>query len=239
MVNTVAFPSLEWVMNNTDFVNHVQKAGTDASSHLPDGYEHTLHAGYAAQHSILVSLLSSNESAAFELMSTSWGQLSVSNMQPFSRGVVQAVSRSIFNNTPPMIDPRYCSHPLDCDVLAIGLRFNVRLIQTPTMAKLMPVAQAGFGPEDMHNETALNEALRGQIKTEFHPSGTTAMLPRNKGGVVDPSLRVYGTKNLRVVDAGVMPLIPGAHIQAAIYAIAEKVRCHPGTVVLTTARDGC
>lgn len=228
MVNTVAFPALEWVMNDTDFARHVRRASTNASSHLPDSYDYTLRAGYAAQQSILTSLLSSNESAAFELMSTSWGQLSVRNMQPFSRGVVRAVSRSIFNNTPPMIDPRYCSHPLDCDVIAIGLRFNARLIQTPAMATLMPVAQAGFGPDDVHNETALNEALRGQIKTEFHPSGTTAMLPKNKGGVVDPSLRVYGTKNLRVVDAGVMPLIPGAHIQAAIYAIAEKVGGHPG-----------
>jgi choline dehydrogenase-like flavoprotein len=67
------------------------------------------------------------------------------------------------------------------------------------------------------------ETLKTMVHTEFHPSGTAAMMPRRAGGVVDTSLRVYGTRNLRVVDASIMPLIPGGHIQAVIYAIAEKV----------------
>ncbi|KAI1881318.1 hypothetical protein JX265_000144 [Neoarthrinium moseri] len=222
MVDVVAFPALKWLLNDTEFASHVAKAKSNDTLHLPDGYDDSLIEGYMDQLSVLLPLLSDNGSAVYELMSTSWGQLSVSNMQPFSRGIVQAASPCIFRNTPPIIDPRYCSHPLDCDIVALGLRLNSRLIQTPSMAALKPVPQVGFGPDEVSNATALDDALRAQIKTEFHPSGTTAMLPRGKGGVVDPSLRVYGTKNLRVVDAGVMPLIPGAHIQAAIYAIAEK-----------------
>lgn len=50
------------------------------------------------------------------------------------------------------------------------------------------------------------------------------MLPLSLGGVVDTHLRVYGTKNLRVVDAGIVPLVPASHMQSPIYAIAEKVR---------------
>jgi choline dehydrogenase-like flavoprotein len=34
----------------------------------------------------------------------------------------------------------------------------------------------------------------------YHPIGTAAMLPRSDGGVVDSSLKVYGTSNLRVVS---------------------------------------
>lgn len=49
------------------------------------------------------------------------------------------------------------------------------------------------------------------------------MVPREIGGVVDHSLRVYGTKNLRVVDASVIPLQLGATPMSTIYAIAEKV----------------
>ncbi|KAK4448141.1 putative GMC oxidoreductase [Podospora aff. communis PSN243] len=72
------------------------------------------------------------------------------------------------------------------------------------------------------NESALLEAIHQNLATEFHPCGTTAMLPFELGGVVDSHLVVYGTDNLRVVDAGIMPIIPAAHLQAAVYAVAEK-----------------
>lgn len=48
------------------------------------------------------------------------------------------------------------------------------------------------------------------------------MLPRALGGVMDSELRVYGVQGLRIVDASVMPMIPAAHLQSTIYAIAER-----------------
>jgi len=48
------------------------------------------------------------------------------------------------------------------------------------------------------------------------------MLPLRDGGVVDPELRVYGTRNLRVVNASVIPVLISAHIQTAVYGIAER-----------------
>jgi len=48
------------------------------------------------------------------------------------------------------------------------------------------------------------------------------MLPLELGGVVDSELKVYGTRGLRIVDAGIMPMEPAAHLQATVYAVAEK-----------------
>jgi choline dehydrogenase-like flavoprotein len=48
------------------------------------------------------------------------------------------------------------------------------------------------------------------------------MMPRERGGVVDAELRVYGTRNVRVVDASVMPFTTRANTMAAVYGIAEK-----------------
>ena len=59
--------------------------------------------------------------------------------------------------------------------------------------------------------------------TQFHPCGTAAMAPKRLGGVVDPQLKVYGTSNVRVIDASIFPMTIGATIQATVYAVAEKV----------------
>jgi choline dehydrogenase-like flavoprotein len=49
------------------------------------------------------------------------------------------------------------------------------------------------------------------------------MAEKSLGGVVDNSLVVYGTSNLRVVDASIIPMSLAAHTQATVYAIGEKV----------------
>ncbi|KAI0757746.1 GMC oxidoreductase [Daedaleopsis nitida] len=64
--------------------------------------------------------------------------------------------------------------------------------------------------------------LQKYLTTVHHTSSTCSMLPRDKGGVVDPQLRVYGTQRLRVVDLSVVPLIPSAHTQSIVYAVAEQ-----------------
>ena len=39
---------------------------------------------------------------------------------------------------------------------------------------------------------------------------------------VDPECRVIGLESLRVVDASVMPSLPGANTNATVLAIAER-----------------
>jgi choline dehydrogenase-like flavoprotein len=49
------------------------------------------------------------------------------------------------------------------------------------------------------------------------------MMPLEMGGVVSPDLRVHGIERLSVVDASIMPLAPATHLDATVYAVAEKV----------------
>ena len=72
------------------------------------------------------------------------------------------------------------------------------------------------------DESQIENFVRGGVDTENHHAGTAAMLPQELGGVVDSQLRVYGVNGLRIVDASVMPMIPAAHLQDTVYAIAER-----------------
>ncbi|CAA9966054.1 GMC oxidoreductase [Pyrenophora teres f. maculata] len=58
--------------------------------------------------------------------------------------------------------------------------------------------------------------------TYAHSSGACTLMPEELGGCVNPQLRVYGVKRLRVMDTSTLPLIPEAHLQATMYAVAEK-----------------
>ncbi len=55
----------------------------------------------------------------------------------------------------------------------------------------------------------------------MHPVGTCA-IGAGENAVVDPQLRVIGVDGLRVVDASVMPTVPGANTNATTIMIGEK-----------------
>ncbi|KAF5975699.1 alcohol oxidase [Fusarium coicis] len=135
----------------------------------------------------------------------------------FSRGTVRPSPSSIFDL--PKLDPRYCSDPIDCEIIVLGLQMNAKLIQTDAMGELMPKAESAFDTTD--HETLMKHVME-KITAERHPSGTAAMMPLELGGVVDPELKVRGTCKLRIAHASIMPLVPSAHLQASVYTIAEK-----------------
>jgi choline dehydrogenase-like flavoprotein len=66
------------------------------------------------------------------------------------------------------------------------------------------------------------EICQELVASMYHVSWTCAMMPREDGGVVDPNLQVYGTTNLRIVDASIFPLETRGSTQATLYAVAEK-----------------
>jgi choline dehydrogenase len=67
----------------------------------------------------------------------------------------------------------------------------------------------------------LDDFIRNNLKITQHPTGTCRM-GEDPGAVVDSELRVKGIAGLRVVDASVMPSVPGANINAAVIMVAER-----------------
>jgi choline dehydrogenase len=223
LVSAIAFPPLNVFPPWQEMIANA--SGRASNKSLPLDTDRAVRLGYAAQRALQIVLLQRSSVGAFEIMSGTNGVLTVANIKPLSRGTVRPASPNIFDSG-PLIDPRYCADPYDCRVLLEALRFNDRLIQTAQMQALKPSPAAPFvqpwitAPE---NETDVMHEVKQRLATEFHPCGTAAMMPRQLGGVVDPQLRVWGTENVRVVDASIFPIIPSAHIQATVYAVAEKV----------------
>jgi choline dehydrogenase len=217
-ITTVGFPSLMQITNGSYTSDAIALASLDdASSYLPTGLPSSIRAGYSAQLRLLLQSLGLPWVPGHEILNDNSGNLDLALMRPLSRGTVHAASSDPF--TQPSIDPNWLAHPLDFVIMLRALEFNQRLLLTPQLAALQP----SFTHVPVNAPPSqLESILRAGIGTEYHYSGTAAMMPRALGGVVDANLTVYGTANLRVVDSSVFPIIPGAHLQAVVYAVAEK-----------------
>ena len=176
--------------------------------------------GYSVQYALLTQSLSSPFTAMLEFAFDD-SILLPGLQQPFSRGCVHIRSTSPFDS--PIIDQRYLSNPLDRLVLVQGFLYTRKIMGTQALKDIHGIEV--FPGEEAVPSSDLNkieEYIRGSVDTLNHHGGTAAMLPRELGGVVDPQLRVYGIKGLRIVDASIIPLLPAAHLQDTVYAISER-----------------
>jgi choline dehydrogenase-like flavoprotein len=141
---------------------------------------------------------------------------------PFSRGSCHISSDPSHK---PEIKFNYLSHPLDTEILARHLRLIERLFQKPTFTAMAKPEGRRLPRSFPYPISSLEDAkgiLPINSATNYHPSSTCSMMREDIGGVVDEQLRVYGTRNVRVCDASVLPIIPRGNILTAVYAFAEK-----------------
>ncbi len=73
----------------------------------------------------------------------------------------------------------------------------------------------------------LEADMRRRLMLIYHPVGTCRMSDVGEDAVVDSELRVHGLDGLRVVDASVMPLIPGGNTRAHDHAGRARRRPDP------------
>jgi choline dehydrogenase-like flavoprotein len=148
----------------------------------------------------------------YHVRPSSYGYISINTTDPFS---------------PPLIYPNFFSAEEDLNALIDGYNFIAnKLSKTKALNNLgiyldtTPVPECKyfhFGTDSYWNclSRTYNETSRYGGSCKMGPSSDTS-------AVVDPFLKVHGIKNLRVVDASIMPMYVNANTYAVTLMIAEK-----------------
>ncbi|KAF7376522.1 Aryl-alcohol oxidase [Mycena sanguinolenta] len=139
-------------------------------------------------------------------------------VSPASRGSLTLQSNDSLSA--PLIDPNILGSEIDLFIMREALKSAFRFASAPAWQNFVI---SPFGVNSTDSDDELDEFIRENGGSVFHPSGTAKMSPKGANwGVVDPDLRVKGLDGLRVVDLSVAPFIPAAHTQFAAYMIGER-----------------
>jgi choline dehydrogenase len=119
----------------------------------------------------------------------------------------------------PAIQLNLFDNSADFATARAGLRLARKIYGTEPMAGL--IARETIPGAEVQSDEQIDEHVRATAGTTQHPVGTCAM-GSGSGAVVDAELRVHGVAGLRVVDASVMPDVPGGNTNGPTIMIAEK-----------------
>ncbi|PKS12295.1 hypothetical protein jhhlp_001595 [Lomentospora prolificans] len=194
-----------------------------AASFLPLDYrdDPEMIAGYELQLSVLADLFENPELPSLESPYATGGTaLPLISLHTLSRGTVRLDPANHFEQ--PIVDYRTGSNPVDFDVHLAHIKYLREVFNTPTVKQYEPLV---WGPPDelQSDEDLIQYIKETMVFSYMHPCCTAAMMPKEKGGVVGPELKVHGASGLRVVDMSVIPILPSSHLSAEAYAIGEKL----------------
>ncbi|UNI17106.1 Alcohol oxidase [Purpureocillium takamizusanense] len=169
---------------------------------------------------------------------------------PYSRGNIHIVSKDA--QAPPSFNTGYLSHPADLTKLVWAYKKQREIyrrtnafagelamghpkFREDSKAALTdgPLVQGGFKSVeerkaipaleyDAEDDAAIEDFIRDNLNTTWHSLGTCKMAPKEKGGVVDKSLNVYGTQGLKLADLSIVPENVGANTNNTALIVGEK-----------------
>lgn len=193
---------------------------------LPERYAQNaaLYAGFIRQRDILLNQyrgLPGYDAAVGEMPIQPNNRATAVHQKPLSRGTITL--NTTHPHAYPIVQYNSLQNPVDKAILCELIRWNRKHWASPALSRYQPIENAP-GAEYVEDDEIIAALLRkNAIDPSFsHPSGSCAMMPKVLGGCVSDQLLVYGVEKLSVVDASIIPMIPAAHLQATMYAVAEK-----------------
>lgn len=147
-------------------------------------------------------------------------------LSPKSRGyILLNHTHPVFGQ--PLIYSGFFTVKEDLDILIAGLRYAVSLEETEAFkasgASVVKVPVEGCIGYPWGTYDYFACLLTSYTSTIYHPVGTCKMGPKwDRAAVVDPQLKVYGIKKLRVIDSSIMPKIVRGNTNVPTLMIAEK-----------------
>lgn len=161
------------------------------------------------------------------LESTSIDTFTIAQMlfHPRSAGFLEIKTSNPFHW--PKFYPNYLQHPDDIETLLGGIKYTLKLAQTPEFKRLGARLHTVPIPNCAHIHFGSDNYWRCSIRTLasslHHQTSTCKMGPAtDPTAVVSPELKVHGFANLRVVDTSIIPEAPTSHTNAMSFMIGEK-----------------
>ncbi len=145
------------------------------------------------------------------------------NQLELPRSAGEVVIESADPAVQPRINMNYFADPVDLKVMVAMMRRSFDIAANwpgglgswnapPELAR-----KHGYLEGQRPSDALLENIALHFSHTTYHISCTCRI-----GSVVDPRLRVFGVKNLRIADASVMPEIPSGNINAPTIMIGER-----------------
>ncbi len=146
-------------------------------------------------------------------------QVHVGPNKPESRGHVRISGPKLEHK--PHILFNYLSSEQDLEDWRSCLRLTREILQQPALDTYR--AEEIQPSIDLSDDETVNDWLRENVETAYHPSCTCRMgSVDDELAVVDSECRVLGINGLRVVDSSIFPTIPNGNLNAPTIMVAER-----------------
>ena len=141
--------------------------------------------------------------------------------RPIARGrvILQSSDPAVL----PLVELDYCAEEEDLFRLREGLRLGWKILEG---TQLQPFVRGvvGLREEDINDDERLNQYIRTHVLTSHHPIGTARMgLIDDTDAVVNSHCQVFGTQQLWVGDASIIPVPLRANTNLTCFAIGERI----------------